>query len=311
MSKWENTLFKINENTVKTFAKKWNSDENSLKLISKGINLVYVFKSNNEKNFLRITHNDIRSYQEIKAAISFQNHLFQNKVKVCAPLKSMENKYIESIKANGSLFFATVCSNAQGNPLNLGEISNKNLFHWGRALAKLHLSSEKYFNETNSKYLSVFDLLKESKQYSKSESLTIQNVIHDLEVWLKSIIQNKDNYGLTHGDHRDANVIFNNNEITFIDFDEPVYNFYLSDIVRPFIYFYENNTKIPDKIIPFIEGYRSLREIQYDEEILYNFAKLKAFEMYLWTKNNWDNESAPGGGNQIIFIESLKKIVKM
>ncbi len=118
------------------------------------------------------------------------------------------------------------------------------------------------------------------------------------------------NYKLTHGDHREANVLWDGKKITFIDFDEPVYNWFLADIVRPFINLFECNKKIPEELTFFLEGYQSVHLIDSASNTnLFYFARMKAMEMYLWTKNIWKSETIPGGETQDIWLKSLRRII--
>ena len=309
---WDDTLFRITPKTILSAAQLWGAVEKSLKLVSKGINIVYQFEANGITKFLRITHIDIRSLAQLEAAIAFQNHLFKQNVSVCEPLKSKNSSFIEKIIQDEHVFLASTTVGIPGNQIDVNTADRDILFQWGKELASLHLSAQKFIPEPSFKYLSVFDLLKETEDYLEQEDKTTIKIFHELKIWLSNLEKNDANFGLTHGDHRDANVIWNSKTATIIDFDEPVYNFFMADIVRPFINFYESKTEIPTKLKYFLDGYNSFKKINHINPVdLNNFARMKALEMFLWTKNSWNSETVPGGGAKNDWLEALRRIFSL
>ncbi len=75
---WNDTLFKIEDKNIYTLAQSWNAEENSLCLISKGINIIYKFRANNTNEYLRITHQNIRNYSALESALKFQKISLSN-----------------------------------------------------------------------------------------------------------------------------------------------------------------------------------------------------------------------------------------
>ena len=92
---WDKTLKQIDqENTPKTAVKLWGGEQDSITLVSEGINLVYRFKKENQTFYLRLTHAKLRPVSELKATLYFQKHLVNKKVSVCKPISSLNNKLI-------------------------------------------------------------------------------------------------------------------------------------------------------------------------------------------------------------------------
>lgn len=306
---WDDTLYKIAPNTILCACAQWGAEEASLKLVSKGINLVYQFKANGLTQFMRITHDSLRNLNQVESAMAFQNHLFKQNVSVCKAIKSKNSNYIETIIQDEHVFLASTTLGIHGNQIDVNHADHNLLFQWGKELAFLHLSAQKFNPEPSLKYLSIFDIFKETKGYLENEDINMLKIFHELEQWLTRLEKNEVNFGFSHGDHRDANVIWNGKNVTIIDFDEPIHNWFMADIVRPFINLYEYQAEIPTKLNSFLEGYCSVKKIDgVSSKDLCNFARLKAFEMFLWTKNNWKSEIVPGGGSQKPWLESLKKI---
>jgi Ser/Thr protein kinase RdoA (MazF antagonist) len=308
---WNDSLYKIKKSTVVDAVKTWDGDEKTIQLMSKGINLVYQFQSHGIKKYLRITHKNIRSYNELNAAMEYQRFLFENHASVCQPLKSINSNFIEKIEQEEHLFFSHVVNEVSGRIININSVDKKLLFNWGKRLGILHKISKNYIPKSGLNYISIFDLQKETASYLKLEDTSWGKIYNEINLWLAELEKNNDNFGITHGDHRDANVIWNGVNTTFIDFDEPIFHWFLADIVRPFILFYEKKGQTPWQLERFLEGYVSENNIGNinSKDLLY-FTRLKALELFLWTKNNWDGDTMPGGNPQGEFLNSLQNILE-
>lgn len=113
---WEQTLKKIDHlTTPHRICELWGGDSSTLKIINNQINCVYYFRRNQMGCYLRITHPTIRSYEELKASIDYQNHLFSCGVPVCKPILSNLGNYIEQVTQGNLIFMATVMGVVQIN----------------------------------------------------------------------------------------------------------------------------------------------------------------------------------------------------
>lgn len=88
----------------------------------------------------------------------------------------------------------------------------------------------------------------------------IQDIQLTVEKFMHSRVQNNQNYGLTHGDHREGNVLSDGKQVHLIDFDLSSLNWFTEDLFRPFFdAIVHNRTNWQDKIKPYLEGYFSIR----------------------------------------------------
>ncbi len=306
---WESTLKKITDETALRAALKWVDHPSKLELINNQINCVYRFEQNNQGYYLRITHEQIRPYKELIAATHFQNHLFNHNVPVCQAIPSQFGSLIETIKQDNLEFLAHVCPELPGSMISF-EHTNKQIYiSWGQALAKLHEASRIYQPQEHH-FRSWKDLWQETAQYSKNEDQEIKTIFHQIDEWFKQLKVNSDNFGLTHGDHRPGNIICDGNQIQLIDFDEPVYHWYMADIAKPFLDLcakpYSEWKQLFDW---YIEGYQSIRPIQApDLGSINRFTQMKSLDIYLWCKNNWHEATAPGGKPRDLWLHELRKM---
>jgi len=148
--------------------------------------------------------------------------------------------------------------------------------------------------------------------YAKTESNIIKNELTEVVSYLKAHPQAISNYGLIHGDHRKGNVLSDGKKIHFIDFDLPRYCWFMDDISRPFFSsIMQKHQNWQDKLAPYIQGYRSVFELIDDELLTFSwFMRYKALNMYLWTKNNWQSDIAPGGADTKDWLSTLYHMIE-
>lgn len=306
---WD-SLKLLSDATALKAAKLWSDNPTNLKLINNQINCVYRFENKNQGYYLRITHKMIRTQSELEAAIFFQQYLYKNHVHVCPAILSKYSRLIETVKQDHLEFYAHVCLEMPGQPINFSSKNKEAYIAWGQAMAQLHQASTG-FDPENHSFLSWHDLWVETGAKVELESPEINQAFNEISQFLNNLTVNKNNFGLIHGDHRVANVLAYRHKISIIDFDEPIYHWYMSDIVRPFLDLanqpycnWENNWHW------YLEGYNQIFPIEKTLLEAANwFVRMKSLSIYLWCKNHWYEPTAPGGKPRDIWLDELKNMV--
>ncbi len=310
---WNEKLNKIDKNKTPILAANlWGNGIHKVKLINAGINLVYFFEVLDCRYYLRLTHADLRSKKELEAAIIYQRYLFEHDAPICEPIKSLNGLWFESIWQGDDEFLAHVCKEVPGQPITF-EYNNLNLYKkWGIALGKLHKAALLYDSGTYN-YTSWDKSIAEMEGYVENEERAVKETLSNVSQFLKNRKQTSINYGLTHGDHREGNVLTDGKQIHIIDFDLPSYNWFTEDVFRPFFDSIVNDElNFRDKINPYLDGYLSIMPIDsIDLDAFPWQIQMKCLEIYLWTKNNWNDDSAPGGNNTKRWLNNIyNKIIK-
>jgi Ser/Thr protein kinase RdoA (MazF antagonist) len=308
---WNQTLKKI-DHTITPFiaARYWGADDNSVKLVSDGINLVYRFEVNGAGKYLRVTHQKIRPQSDLAAAIDFQLFLCSHGSPICQPIPSNSGRYIEEVDQGDLKFLVHATNEVPGQVINLERTERSMYEAWGKSLAQIHLAASKYQPAPQHKYMTWQKLWKETAGYLINEDDDLKSAFQLIKNRFNELSANDGNFGLTHGDHRTGNVLYDGHEIHIIDFDEPVYHWYLADIAKPFLEL--PNTPFvewQEKFEWFIHGYRTTFPIS-DEEInnLKWFTQMKSLDIYLWCKNNWFEPTAPGGKPRDQWLQELRQM---
>jgi len=300
------------EKTPLLAANLWGKVDN-LQLVNEGINLVYCYIQGTEKYYLRLTHAKLRSHEELQAALAYQMHLFENDAPVCEPIKSTNNLWFESIWQGEDEFLAHVCKEVPGEPIRF-DYSDFNIYkNWGHALGKLHRAAGSYKLGIHN-YAIWSASLDELDDYVKNETIEVKHTLQKVSQYLKSRPQTSINYGLTHGDHREGNVLTDGKQVNIIDFDLPSLNWYTEDLFRPFFDSIVSDKKNwQDKINPYLEGYfKIMPEAAIDLNAFPWQIQMKCLEIYLWTKHNWSDKTAPGGNDKKLWLLDIyQKIVRI
>ncbi len=308
---WGKCLKGLDKTTIpKQFVKLWAGDTDSIQLINIGINAVFRFSKESQNYYLRITHEKLRPLKSVTKAIDFQSHLFDEGVPVCEPVVSLNEMYIEPLKKEQHFYLGHVCAEIPGTPISL-RLENPNIYYnWGQSLGKLHKASQNYIPPEVFHFDNWQDSMTEMAGYAVKDTDLLPHYDRLYE-WVSNLPQAENQYGLIHGDHRDANVVHEGPKVGIIDFDSPNYHWYMMDIMRPFL---EISLTPQDtwqhKFEKYIKGYRSIHPI--DPDLLRQgdrFIQLKALDIYLWAKNKWASDEIPGGGNKGEWLTMLGKII--
>ena len=306
---WENTLKKITPETALTAASLWIDKPANLKLINNQINCVYRFEFKEHGYYLRLTHEKIRTRAELEGAIDYQQHLFHHHAPICHPIPAQSGKLIEVVKQNDLEFFAHVCREVPGTSITFDYTNKEPYFAWGRSLAQLHSASQSYQPNAH-QFLTWKDLLQETKEFAQQEPKEIREIYNRIEAWFNQNPVSELTYGLTHGDHRTGNVLYDGRQVHLIDFDEPVFHWFMADIARPCL---ELCTQPQASWKPlfdwYIEGYRSIQPLSdHDLKTINWYIQMKSLDIYLWCKNSWSELTAPGGKSREQWLAELRQM---
>ncbi len=306
---WETTLKRITEKSAMQAASKWFDQPLNFKLINNQINCVYRFEYNKVGYYLRMTHEEIRSRKDLVASFHYQQHLILNDAPICQAITSKNGEFIENVLQDDLTFLANVCLEVPGNVMTFNETDQKVYVAWGKALAKLHRASQSY-QPSQHEFRTWKTLWKETEEYLENEDKEIIATYQAIDAYFKDLKQDKFNFGLTHGDHRAGNVLYDGEQVNIIDFDEPVYHWFMADIAKPFLDLSDKPfDEWKQRFEWYIEGYRTVFPI--DDNALKSinwFTQMKSLDIYLWCKNNWFEATAPGGKPREQWLNELKKM---
>ncbi|MFD1737744.1 phosphotransferase enzyme family protein [Bacillus salitolerans] len=257
---------------AETILTRWGYDEGSVYYYRGSANFIFVFKRDGKRYFLRFNHSSERNFDEIHDELRIVNYLHEHGVKVALPEISRHNQLIESVDTDHGLFYSVVFEALEGNHWDIENLKEEDYYSWGRALGRLHHIFKTMPDEFTLHRKSWFDQVEHIQPYLTSNEKEGLRVLVEK---MKAIPVSNENYGSIHFDFELDNIIWNNNEVSILDFDDCSRNWYVADIV----YALRDLEKLEGRMFDsFIEGYK--HETALDERVLKHIEIFKVFHHY-------------------------------
>lgn len=259
----------------------WRGDAGSVRLISQDYNIVYRFESAGCGYYLRICHVSLHSLPAARQVMRFLRFLAAADVPVGAPAPSINGAYIEAFDGG---YFAAAQLEAPGQDMESRLLDIAVYEAWGGSLGKLHAASRRFQPDPAIDYAfpSVQRFWRNIESTMQTKSSQIQRVYAELTDWMHSLPRH--DYGLTHGDYRPGNVIWDGAIARTIDFDEPNFHWYIADVSRALMELWDQPLQARRRFREaFMRGY--LREHSIDEWWLTQlpyFAQHRGLLMHAW-----------------------------
>jgi Ser/Thr protein kinase RdoA (MazF antagonist) len=168
---------------------------------------------------------------------------------------------------------------------------------WGESLAVFHRATASYEPPDPLVFPSSTDLVRWTTARLPRDDAALDAALDDLDAWLRSLPRTDGVYGLTHGDNRSANVLWDGARSWLIDLDEPVWDWYVSDVARALLDWAERPRNERERVQRwFVDGYRRARPLE-DAQVAWipRFVQLRAIHRYAWFH---DEGRAPGEGDR-------------
>ncbi|GLC89072.1 phosphotransferase enzyme family protein [Lysinibacillus piscis] len=247
----------------------WEHDEGTLELWRASSNFVYGFERNQVQYFLRVSLEQDKSIEQIKAELEFMCYLQLNGFPSVIPIHSISGQLIETLKTPEGTYIAVVFSEANGIHLDADTITAKQMEEWGRSLASLHCLSKTFepVSEKRKNWLDTVQFMEDVFNKHPAEQTALEELSR-VTNWLQSLPTNKDVFGLIHYDFQLDNIFWEENQgphFNIIDFDDAIYHWYALDIVTALDDFIDDdNPCSPLLIQSFLNGYRSKMDLKND-----------------------------------------------
>lgn len=229
---------KFTKDVIESAVKKYGATYDDLILVGNHQSYVYKVKKANDNIFIRITHVSHRDEQLILAEIEWIKHLSANSIRVAMPIKSKDNNVVELIHSEGQIFIVVAFEEAKGKGIGQQPWSFETPKTLGFLTGQMHSISKDYRPiNNNRRYTWVKNnFISKASDYLPKEQFKVIAELNDLVNKINKLPKDRDSYGLIHGDLVACNYHINGNEITFFDFDESCYCWYINDIAIQLFY---------------------------------------------------------------------------
>lgn len=263
-------------------------------LFSRSINDVYLVASQGQQFILRISR--VRRYGSFDdRAYSFELELLRflhgNGLPVVYPLARRDKETLGAINAPEGKRYYALFSYAEGNIVS--SLNQEQSYILGQSLARFHLAANE-FSPTHPRFhldenYLINEPMRRLKWFSQlpQEDLDfLDSLCMSLRETIQSLSQQRDEYGIIHGDLWWRNVHFAGRRATLFDFDFCGYGWRVSDIAslrgNAIIY---GKILSDDVVAALLEGYQSARPLtEVELAAMSDFAKITVvWALGVWT----------------------------
>jgi amicoumacin kinase len=249
--------------------------------------LVGALRREGKQYFLRITDTSHKQFSKIIGELQWVDFLYNKKLNISRPVRSVVGKLAERIFAEDNCFTAVCFEKAQGRPVR-NDDQNEALFNrMGMFMGKMHDITKQYIH--NDPKTRRADWSVEAQTVLGIELPTSENEMirryFALKEYISQLPFSADSYGLIHADFHYGNFFINGDSICLFDFDACRYSWFIDDIAIASFYAspHENLSSYVTRFFPsFMEGYQTENEIdeKWFKELPY-FVKLREIGRYI------------------------------
>ncbi len=247
---WGETLGRLRAETVRASAALWGAGPATL--VSPGFNHVYRAEDAAGALYLRFTHVSLRNAVYLEPPLQWLRFLHAHGAPVNEPLPSFNGNWVETVEQQDDLFLATAVRGVPGPRLSDLPPEPPLYRAFGRSIGQLHAASRRFTPKPGTPHMLGPDLpgvfptwrlfwhgarahaVQEPVIAATFEALTpwVDRVGGPERGWPDGVSAPPEDLGLTHGDLRPGNAIWDGERVVIIDFDEPVFGPWANDLAR-------------------------------------------------------------------------------
>lgn len=245
------------------------------RLLVRGVGDTYLVTAENDRFILRVYRSSHRSLAQISEEVKLLVSLKQAGVSVSYPISDINNQTIQHIEAIEGLRYAVLFTYASGTVIK--QLSKTQLLNLGREMARFHNVSENSKKGDSRWEFDVKTTVLEPLKVINIPDIEDYNWLAETADRLQAVLSDfpteRFPKGYCHFDFLPKNFHFEEDKVTFFDFDFMGYGFLVNDVMT----FWQHlalevytvrmkRTEADESYRIFLEGYRECRPIS-DEEL--------------------------------------------
>lgn len=209
---------------------RWGYDEGQVFYFRASANFLFVFKREGVHYFLRFSDASEKNLALLEAEMEILEYLREQPVKVALPVKSQNDRLIETVETELGTFYAVVFEALPGKQIEIEELELEQFFKWGSALGKLHEVFKRMPEQYRLNRESWRDQLTFVQNLLPVEETAARDELNEIFNWAESLEVTNDHFGLIHFDFELDNQRWEDGQIGMLDFDDCVNHWYAADI---------------------------------------------------------------------------------
>jgi Ser/Thr protein kinase RdoA (MazF antagonist) len=220
---------------------------------------IYEFQSPDTPGILRVSHSIRRTLNWIRAELDWIDFLYRHGVGVSQPLRSVDGNWVESLEDGKDGYFLTSAfEKAQGEPHRGPDWSSGLLWEYGNQIGRMHQLATTYqpsnpawkrpdWNDPVHHEVAAFIPERDEK---------IRQLYWDTVQQISQLPVEKNAFGLIHQDAHQGNFFVDDRgKITFFDFDDSSYSWFVEDIALVLFYAVMGQEDPPGFVDHFLRGF--------------------------------------------------------
>ena len=186
----------------------------------------FVFSNKRSRRILRITHVSHRSLADIEAEIEFLTYLKTQGASVSGPLPILGS----AVAIECFDFVCCLFDMAEGSQVQEADWQPGLFQLWGEAIGRFHRLAQDYVPKGAARFSWQVDANLDFDRYLPRAETQIRSLARDHRAELDKLPMTPDVYGLIHSDAHAGNYFLKQNALTFFDFDDCCYQWYIFDV---------------------------------------------------------------------------------
>jgi Ser/Thr protein kinase RdoA (MazF antagonist) len=287
----------------------WAHAPGSVRFFRSSANFLYVFRNNGKRYFLRFADSGERSREAIEAEVDLLGRLARAGIAVATPVPSRHGTLVETIATDQGIFHAVVFAGLEGSQLALRDLDESRFRAWGATLAKLHSALAAHSGPHSLARRSWREHLELASTYIPAEEPAMRRELEQVVSALGTLPVDRHNYGLVHGDFELDNLVWYDQTIGMMDFDDCTHSWYAVDIALALRDLFVEGVDLDDRSFhEFVRGYAAHRPV--NEKMLARiplFLRMGNLLHYAWLARALD---LPGDREYPAWLEALRHKVR-
>lgn len=250
----------------------------------------FVFANAAEKRIFRVTHISHRSLADIQAELEFLSFLKFNGAAVSEPVAPIHRQQVEYVEQVGA-FICCQFVMAEGRLVSQADWQSPLFESWGESIGQFHQLASQYQPVGAKRFdWRVDDNLDFRSRIPPSETKILELADRHFKA-LGDLPIDRDLYGLIHSDAHAGNFFLHNSELTFFDFDDCCYQWFVFDVatilfgavLRPWVgdSAKERESEAKNFLSSFLNGYSKAFSVPaFMLEQMHLFLKLRELSLY-------------------------------
>lgn len=256
----------MNDDVIKEASLKFDIPFESIKRIGGFENFIYEFNKDGKDIILRFAHSVHRTFEYVLSELEFIDYLSKSGANVSTVIHNKDDEISFKVNTeNEEYFTVSAFSKAPGTFIKREMLDDDFFEMFGKAVGKLHRLTKDFKPEHVRYQWYEEDYLEIAKRNLPSEVSFVLEEASKITEKIKSYETDMDSYGLIHTDLHFGNMYYDNEILTFFDFDDLAYKHFISDIAIIIFYQFaiskDSKEVIEEKanafLKPFLKGYET------------------------------------------------------